>query len=365
MERGRGPKRKAKLEPIVEKEEKKETEEESSSSFSSSSSTSVPDPLDRPREYEIVEHNDTMIYLSPYDRFANNSVWLMKRNILFIVNVTVNAGKRIKKGKRKGQVAGDSTSVFEDTAIYSERMNGFIIPQYYNIDIPDSGTQDVIEKLEEQLPIVTEWIDKASLAWKNVAERIRLGITDKYGILVHCAQGHCRSVTVLSAFLIRYVHFSLRAAMLFTKCKAPSSRIRSEFLSVLSRFEAIYSDSKMITIPKSRREFRKQEYDAILWEAIRAEKQRRMEDPKKFKAGMLRDAEKEAARKKKEIKRKMKRQRRKYRVSTGKAAEPLAYSSSESSEEGGDEELVKRMGAMRVSAKEAEKGEEEEFQLVL
>ena len=317
------------------------------------------------RSYPILEHNSTTIYLTPFEGYANNYNFLEEKNILFIVNVSKEKTKkglanefegRLLKRKIQAKRRLEMTPRVEEIQYQIE---------YYRVPIDDAGED--ADTLYELLPEVTAWIDEKSRLWQTAEGRFnpkkteQHPIVDKYGILIHCALGQCRSVSVLTAFLMRYGYFRLRSALQFVECVLPTSNIRHEFMIKLKKYEEdIYGVSSLPS--KEEERFTKE-----VWKKIDEERWKRINwKPTAFKRHMEKKIIEEEERKKAEEERKKgiekgegrgkKRTKRRYRYSKGKVLEPL---SSESSEEEEDE-LVEKMGAMRVSGKQSEEEEEEE-----
>jgi len=228
MEGGPNPKRKAKLDPIVDDEDTEEREEREEK-VEKKRVKKIERGEAADRSYPILEHNSTKIYLTSYEGYANNARFLQDHNIMFIVNVTKRKenffeGRFLQRSIVAKNVRGDKAT---GDIQYK--------PQYYKLSIEDAGKD--AKELYSSLNDVTAWIEESSLAWQSAEKRKDLSIVEKYGILIHCNLGQCRSVSVLVGFLMRYGFFRLRSAVQFTDWTIPGASIREEFMKVLKDYE--------------------------------------------------------------------------------------------------------------------------------
>jgi hypothetical protein len=230
----KGPKRKAKLEPIVEEDtEEREEREEKEEKVEEKRVKKIEEGKAVDRSYPILEHNSTTIYLTPYEGYADNARFLERNNIRFIVNVT-KLGEKGRPNYFENRFLQRTVTGFD---LKNKKKSGYIqyIPEYYRLSMQDAGED--APKLYRGLPSVAAWIEEKSLMWKDVQMRLDYLITDKYGILIHCNAGQCRSVSVLVGFLMTHGFFRLRSALQFAEAAVPGASIRTEFMDKLKIYE--------------------------------------------------------------------------------------------------------------------------------
>jgi hypothetical protein len=306
----KGPKRKAKLEPIVKKEEESEEEEGKEKKKCIT------------RQYKIIRHNESNIFLSSVDQ-AHDPDWIRKNNIRFILNVSKKLANVMETKDEDGRVV--PTNYF-----FPGGTSGNWAPiTYKRIPVKDESKAKTL--MEAYIPDAIDWIHERSLDYARRTSRGRLmypllGVNT--GILVHCNLGKSRSPTVLASFLMRYEDFNMKTALLFLEAKVMRPlTINAGFMEVLRNFELDTLGIQTVSLERTSRRA----------SAVKGESTRRTRE----------DREK---------------RRRFYHIrSKDKVLGRLAHSSESGEEEDGeDKSLVGKMGAIRVSGEQREE-EEEDF----
>lgn len=100
--------------------------------------------------------------------------------------------------------------------------------QYLQIDITDEETVNILEHLPEAL----QFIDTALFSGSEEESKKHLG-----SVLIHCAQGQSRSVTVVLAYLMYKYKLSIKQAMHAVKRKVPGAQPNVGFVEQLNVFK--------------------------------------------------------------------------------------------------------------------------------
>lgn len=106
----------------------------------------------------------------------------------------------------------------KDLDNYFEEYDEF---RYIKINIYDNNNSYM-------LPYLDETVDKIHSYVRNNPDK---------NVLVHCFMGSSRSVTIVIAFLIKYLNFTRRSALSFIKEKRPIVNLNINFFKELKKYE--------------------------------------------------------------------------------------------------------------------------------